>query len=281
MFKLLGAIGRFFRAILYTFAGDVSKWSEVWETSPSYIHAEYDDIEKGQKRSIGDTTDAVAQLLEVVSRKESTLERLTAEATELKQKQKGALNMAQGQMQKLKTAGKTDTQIKLDETVVKCLHYYDNFDTTIKAKEEEASRLEKELEKHHSDVAKYKSKLQIMHTELQKIKSERAETVADIEIAKQEKKVNDALLGLSDSGVDERRNRIQELRRKARSKADITSEMAGITQGDAEKEFLDYAAKTETESSFYNMLGLKEEQKLSPAPETAEAPATEQTKLPE
>lgn len=256
MFKLFGAIGKFFRAMLYTLAGDVSKWSEVWETSPGYVEAEYQDIIKEQKQSIGTTTDAVAGLMEITKGKELRLEQLTEQIEGLKRKRIGAQAKAKKRVQQLQKEGKSMEEIQTDADVLKCSGFYEDFTSSIANKEEEAAGLETEIDKHNADLAKYKTQLSRMHNELKKIKTEKHETKADLEIAKQEEAVNAAILGISESKTQERRQRIQELRRKRRAKADINAEMAGIANEDAEQEFLDFATKSEAQSDFFGKIGI-------------------------
>lgn len=260
MFKVFGAIGRLFRAILYTFAGDVSKWSEVWETSAGYIHAEYDDIEAEQKTDINQLTDAVAGLLDITRQKEERLTSLGNQIKDKQQKQVGARAKAEKRKQELLGQGKTVDQIKADATMQKCLDYFNSFSSDLKILENEASTLEKEIEGHHAKLAKYETRLQQAHKELQNIKTERHETVADIKLSQQEQKVNEAMLGISESKTGERRQRMQDLRRQNRAKADIQSRMAGIATEDAEQEFLEFAAQDEASSEFFDSLGLSEPQ---------------------
>jgi phage shock protein A len=109
---------------------------------------------------------------------------------------------------------------------------------------------------------------------LKNIEKERHETIADVEIAKAEQKVNNALTGISERGTDERRQRIQKNRRKQRARADISAEMAGVATEDVEAEFEEFAVSSEAQSEFFGMLGLEEEKKTETAP-------IEDTKLPE
>ena len=165
-------------------------------------------------------------------------------------------------------------EIQNDPTVLKCSGFFEDFSSSVKDKEEEAANLEQEIEKHNNDLARYKNQLSRMHAELKKIKAEKHETIADLEIAKQEEKVNAAILGISDSKTEERRNRIQELRRKRRAKADINAEMAGIANEDAEQEFLDFATKSEAQSDFFDSIGISDT-------EETQSETTEKTKIPE
>ena len=114
MFKLFGAIGRLFRAMIYTLVGDISKWSEVWETNPGYVEAEYDDIIKDQKRSINTTTDAVAGLMEITRGKEARLEQLTGQIEGLRRKQLGAQAKAKKRVEELQKQGKSMEEIQTD-----------------------------------------------------------------------------------------------------------------------------------------------------------------------
>ena len=268
MGKLFSSLGRFVRAVFYTFAGDVSKWSEVWEASSGYINSEYDEIEKEQKTDITELTDAVAGLMEIVGGKEQRLEVLSDRIEETKKKKSGAEAKARSQSATLAASGMSPENIKKDATIQKCMDYHNSFSEKLVALEEEAAILEKELEAHDASLNKYKVRLQKCHKELENIKTERHETTADIKLSQQEQKINATLLGLSESKTGERRNRIQEMRRKNRAKADIQTEMAGLATDDAEDEFLNFATETENSSEFFHMLGLDKA-----APAATEAPA--------
>ena len=277
MFKLFKAFGRFCRAILYSCAGDFSKWSEKFETNTGYVTAEYEDIQDDQVRSIKDTTDAVAGLMEIVGQKEHRLKTLTQQIGDLQKKQVGAKAKAKKTVDALQKAGKSMEEIQNDPTVLKCSGFFEDFSSSITNKEEEATNLEHEIEKHNGDLGRYKNQLSRMHAELKKIKAEKHETIADLEIAKQEEKVNAAILGISDSKTAERRGRIQELRRKRRAKADINAEMAGIANEDAEEEFLDFATKSEAQSDFFDSIGIADET----PPETESTETESGTRIPE
>jgi chromosome segregation ATPase len=266
----------------YTLMGDMSKWSEKYETSTGYVTAEYEDIVSDQRRSINDTTDAVAGLMEIVGQKEQRLEVLTKKSEDLKKKSVGAQARAKKTVAELQGQGKTMEQIQNDPTVLKCSGFFEDFQSSLRDAEEEAAILEGEIDKHNNDLARYKSQLQRMHSELKKIKAEKHETIADLEIAKQEEKVNAAILGISESKTQERRGRIQELRRKRRAKADINAEMAGIANEDAEAEFLEFATQSEAQSDFFSSIGIENEYDANlKSTDTPESESNEGTKIPE
>jgi len=273
--KIFSAFGRLIRAMIYTLLGDVSKWSEVWESSSSYIHAEYDDIKKEQIGSIESTTDAVSGLMELTAQKEARLEKLSKDIESYSRKKAGAKAKADKQVQKMKNSGASVESIKNDPTVMKCLEFYDNFRSTLEAKEEEAEIITSEIEKHQASLVKYKLQLQKMHTELKNIDQEKHETIADMEIAKAEQKVSNTLLGLSQSKTDERRQRIQSLRRKNRARADIKAEIAGVATEDVEAEFEEFAASSEAQDEFFDLIGLEEK---TPAEATQDE---EESRIPE
>ena len=268
MFKLFGSIGRFFRAILYTLAGDVSKWSEVWEKSTGYIHSEYDDIEKEQKSSINDLTEAVAGLLDLKKEKENQLESYTNKIEDKERKQAGAIHKAESIKKDLLSQGKSVEEIKTNPELQKALDWYNSFAQDLEQLREDAEFAENEISKFENNLAKYETKLQQAHRELKKIRSERHETIADIQLAKQEEKINATMLGISESKTGERRQRIQTLRRKQRNVADVNSRMSGLATQDAEDEFLQFANQREASSDFFDQIGLESESQES----TSESP---------
>lgn len=268
MFKLFGAIGKFFRAILYTLAGDLSKWTEVWESSTGYIHAEYDDIEKESKKDIKEYEEAIAGIMDLQQTKENKYENLESEIEDLESKLAGAKAKAKSQIQKLQSQGVVDSELlQNDSEVLRCLEWAEKFQNELNEKREDFITLEAELAEYEKQMAHYERKLKEMHSEHKKLREERHETIADMKITKQEQKVSDMLNGISQSKTGERRQRIQELRRKNKNKAKISSKIAGISQSDVENEFADFAVSSKTKDDFFSDLGIGNSDSIVSEPE--------------
>lgn len=278
MFKVFGAIGRFFRAILYSFAGDVSKWSELWESKTGYIQAEYEDIEKGVIKDANDTADAYAEYKVVIDEKEDRLKKLTVAVGDQKKKMAGAQAAAQKRVKLLQSQGKAGPEIQQDAEVQRCLEWYENFKSTAEAKEEDADSLEADIETDQSKLQKMKRFLERTQSELQKVKQEKSETIADHRMSDAEERVASMLTGIGQNDNTERRARMQQLRRKRKAKSEAMADLAGVATGDAEEEFLSHAASTEATSEFFDKLGIAETTEESGVPQGSPA---DRTQIPE
>lgn len=259
------SILRFFRAVGYTLIGNVSYWSANWESSPAFINAEYDDIEAKSSKDVDQTIEAVSQLQTIVLEKEDRLGTLSKEVADLRRKLDGTKAKAGARTKELQAQGKTAEQIKTDDTVIKCLEWYENFKSTLAAKEEEANAIEKDLNRLHSQQAQYERRLQKMVADHKSLKEERNATIADVQMAKQQEKLDNALLGLKQSGAAERRKQMQDMRKGIRAKADTKSRVAGVVQEDVEAEFLEFATKSEASSEFFDQIGLDDKKETSSA----------------
>lgn len=268
MFKVFGAIGRFFRAVLYTFAGNVSYWSQIWESNASFIDAEYDDFEKEGKQNINQLTNAVAEILGLVKEKEDRQDIVTDKIADLKEKLTGAKAAGEKRANLLKQQGKTIEEIKLDPEIIRFNGWNHDFTTTLATLQEEEATIKKELETYQTSLSRYKVKLELAHAELKKIKVERIETKADLAAAESARRVNEALLGIGESKSAERRQRIQENRRKTTNRAAVQGELAGIATHNAEDEFLKYARENESSGDFFEAIGLGDtkEEKVTQEP---------------
>lgn len=269
------AIGRFLRAMMYTFVGDINKWSEVWESKPAFIQAEYDNIIRDHKSSISEVENALAGIMALAFEKEERAKKLAADIDKYQKMKRGAAAKAKKVVKQLQDEGKSQEEVKTNLEYVKCSDAHSDFTSTLASKEEEVAEIEKELERYEKQLQKHKASLQRMVRELKNIKSEKHETVADMVIAQQEQRVNKLLAGISDSKTGEARERMQELRRKAKAKAEISSELAGTDAQVEEDEFLEYARTSEASSEFDDMFF------ESPETESSSSEAGSKTQIPE
>jgi chromosome segregation ATPase len=270
------AIGRFFRAILYSLTGNFDYWAEVWEGTPAAISAKYDAIEREHTVRIQEVKKAVASIMGIQSGKQQRLKSLSVELEKFGRLLSGAMALAQKRVQILQSEGKTPEQIQGDTEYLKCKSAFSDFSSTLEAKKEESSRLHQEVDQHERQLADYEASLQSMVRELQTIRQEKHETVADVQIAKQEKEANDLLAGISQSRTSEERLQMQQMRQRIKSEAGISRKLAGIESQKTEQEFLNYAIANDSGNEFDRIMGL--------APKIAlpnEQVASETTKVPD
>ena len=168
----------------------------------------------------------------------------------------GALAMGQKRAQLLKSQGKADADIQTDADYLRCSGGFKDAASTMQSKKDEANRLHGELEEHAKQITGYEVTLQGMVRDLGKIKEQKDSTVADVEIAKQERDANDILAGISKSKSGDTLQRLEDMRRRITSEAKISQKLAGIDAKQSEDEFLKYALDTNANSEFDRLAGI-------------------------
>jgi len=255
MFK---AFGRLIRAILYTLTGNFDYWSQVWESSPTAIRAQFDAVETEHRTRIQEVKRAVAGIMSVQLKKQDRLAELDQDVAKQEKIMAGALAMGQKRAQLLKSQGKSDAEIQVDADYLRCSGGFKDATSTLSSKKTEASRLHDELEESAKQLTGYEVTMQGMIRELGKIKEQKDATVADVEIAKQEKEANDIISGISQSRSGETLQRLQDMRRRITSEAKISQKLAGVEAKQSEDEFLKYALDTNASNEFDRLAGISQ-----------------------
>lgn len=252
---MFAAIGRLFKAMMYAFTGRFDKMTEVWNSKGVVIRATYDGIENKHRARIGETKNAVAGLMRFKVQKERRLEEVGNDLEKYGKLMRGAQSKAQHRADALGGAENIEV-IRGDAAYMTCLNAFKDFKSTSEAKQSEAASLEEELTSMEEKLDEYKVMLQDMMRELGNIRREKEETVADVEIAKQQREVADLMTGISTDKTSEDRRRLQELRGKIKADADISQQLAGIDEKKAEKDFMAFAEADVANDEFESLLGL-------------------------
>jgi chromosome segregation ATPase len=255
--RMFKALGRLFKAIIYTFTFQFNKLAELWGSSPGAIAASYDSIKSKHQASIQQVKTAVASIMALQEKKKKRLEVLAGDVERHRQLIAGAQAKAKKVVALLQAAGATQEVIKTNADYVKCSAAFKDFSSTLVAKEQEAQTLTEEIEEAEAQLADYKAQLDSMVRDLKKIDQEKHETIADVEISRQQQEANDLIAGISRNNSAEERLRLQEMRNRLKAEAKISRELAGVNADRAEQEFLDYAITSEASSEFDRLMGLE------------------------
>ena len=89
-----------------------------------------------------------------------------------------------------------------------------------------------------------------MTRDLKKIQEEQSEAVADLISSRETEEIADMLSGISKDGTNQELVRMREVRQKAKSRAEISQELAGTDANSQENEFLEAARSSETSDEF-------------------------------
>ena len=244
------AIGRLFKSIWYMLTGRAHEMSDKIMENPEAVRGAYEDIIKDKKENIQRYKGAVGQLMALLKQKQVSVQELTQEITRLEDLKKGALAKAKQVANDLQSQGVSPEEIKTDVDYTKCVAAYNDFSSTLTEKEARIGELEEDIQRAQQDIDGHKVQLETLTRDLKKIQEEQSEAVADLISARETEEIADMLSGISKDGTNQELVRMREVRQKAKSRAEISQELAGTDANSQENEFLEAARSSETSDEF-------------------------------
>ena len=268
---MIGAMGRWIKAIGYLLTGRIDSARKVLDQNPHVVRAKYDAIVRDKVGQIHIYKQAVAGLIAQQENKMAKVKSLSEEVANLERLKAGALAKAKQTVEALTKAGQAKEEVQTNEDYKKCLAAFNDFSSTLKEKQEHITELEKDIAGYSKNIGDHKVQLQQLLRDVEKIKAESSDAVADVITSKQERDLADMLSGIAQDGSAEELQRMRQMRQELKAEARISKEMAGTDTKAQEAEFLDYARKTAASSEFDALVGLasKPETKTA-APKTQE-----------
>ena len=244
------AIGRLFKSIWYMLTGRAHELSDKIMENPEAVRGAYEDIIKDKKENIQRYKGAVGQLMALLKQKQVSVQELTQEITRLEDLKKGALAKAKQVANDLQSQGISPEEIKTDVDYTKCVAAYNDFSSTLTEKEARIVELEEDIQRAQQDIDGHKVQLETLTRDLKKIQEEQSEAVADLISSRETEEIADMLSGISKDGTNQELVRMREVRQKAKSRAEISQELAGTDANSQENEFLEAARSSETSDEF-------------------------------
>ena len=244
------AIGRLFKSIWYMLTGRAHELSDKIMENPEAVRGAYEDIIKDKKENIQRYKGAVGQLMALLKQKQVSVQELTQEITRLEDLKKGALAKAKQVANDLQSQGVSPEEIKTDVDYTKCVAAYNDFSSTLTEKEARIGELEEDIQRAQQDIDGHKVQLETLTRDLKKIQEEQSEAVADLISSRETEEIADMLSGISKDGTNQELVRMREVRQKAKSRAEISQELAGTDANSQENEFLEAARSSETSDEF-------------------------------
>jgi phage shock protein A len=263
MFK---AIGRYFRALGYLLTGRIGKATDVLNTNPAVISANYDRIIEEKRKRLNQYKDAVSAMIAQEESKKEKLRTVTEEISKLEKLKAGAAAKAKSLVDKYNGDA---TAVKNDPEYLKCQAAFKDFSSTLAEKTQRAHELDEDLKALVNNVTGHKNQITSLMRELDKIKEEKHDAVADVLSANEEKQIADMVTGISNDRTSEELREMREVRQKAAANARISRELAGTDSKRAETEFLEYAQTSQTDDEFDQLIGIaaKKETAATNAPD--------------
>lgn len=254
--SVAGAISRWFKALGYLLTGRLDAARETLETNPHAVRAKYDEIIREKIKRLQQYKNAVATLVAQEERRLSTVNELSAEVARLENLKAGAAAKAKEIVEAQTTAGRNSDEVRQDPEYQRCLSAYNDFSSTVAEKQARIGELEESITESQKTVAEHKTQLQELLREINKIKTEAAETVADVITAREQKEISDLLSGIADDKTAEKLQSMRELRQKVKAESRISRELSEADIKHQEREFMEYARKTEASTEFDALIGL-------------------------
>jgi hypothetical protein len=253
---MIGAIGRWIKAVGYLMTGRIDSARKVLDQNPHVVRAKYDAIITDKVGQIHTYKQAVASLIAQQENKMAKVKTLSEETGNLERLKAGALAKAKQVVDQLTKSGKSPDEVKANEDYMKCLAAYNDFSSTLKEKQDHIAELEKDIAGYGKTIGDHKVQLQQLLRDVDKIRAESSDAVADVITSKQERDLADMLSGISKDGSAEELQRLRQMRQELKAEARISKEMAGTDTKAQEAEFLDYARRTSASSEFDSLVGL-------------------------
>jgi len=250
------AMARYFRALGYLITGRIDAARTTLNTNPNVVRATYDHVIEDKKSRIQQYKDAVAGMIAQEEKKKAELKRQTDEVARLQKLKEGAAAMARKVVDRHN--GNVEA-VKNDPEYIKCQAAFKDFSSTLEEKEARCAELEEDIKTLQNSIGGHKTQLQSLLRDLERISQEKHETVADLLTAREERELSDMIAGISEDRTSRELEDLRDLRQKARAQARVAREMAGIDTRRQEEEFLEYAAKSQTDTEFDRLIGLAKE----------------------
>lgn len=272
---MFGAIGRWLRAIGYLMIGNFDAATKEISKNPTVMKARFEEIIREKKRTAQKLIDAVSTIIGIQEEKKAKYEDTIRDIKKKTMLRDGAGAAGRTRVQTLQRAGKTPDEIKIDPEVVKCSAAFGDFSSTLE-------QLDQRARDYHTDIVRYdeplkgnKLRLVRLQREIDDLKGEAASTVAEVISALEERKISEAIAGISDKGYAAELEDLRTIARETKAAARVTRELAGTDTAVQEEEFLKYARENVANADFLKVVGLSE-------PTVAAAPEKETaSKLPE
>ncbi len=270
---MFGAIGRLIKAIFYAITFQFDKATNALRQKEAVIRATYANLEEKDAARIQQAKTAVAGLMRFRAQKEVRMKELvksedrTRPGIEMLQRlMAGAAEKAKQRIAQLNAKGiNVVEQYRADPQYMECQKAFQDFSTTLKAKQDEVSSLDQELTAMEQGIAEHKVMLQQMLRDHDKLRQEGEETAADVAMAKQKREVADMLTGIASDETSKERQSMQVMRQQLKAEADISQHLAGMDTTRAAQDFLTYAETTKSNDEFESLLGIA--QKAEPVKE--------------
>ena len=243
------AIVRFFRTIGYLLSGKIDKTTDKIAVDASVVRAEYKEVIDRKNERVIEMRDAVAGLLSINNRKKSKLEDLVKQIEELERRKAGSIAFA-----KKVAENREKEEVKLDPHYLKAVAALKDYSSTLEEKESHRVDLESDIESNIRKIQVNKQQLLNAKRELGKLRQERHEAAHELAMAKSERAASEALAGISSDDTSDQLRSLRERVSNAKSRAEITSELAGVSSSVEDMEFLNMAEEAQAQEEMDGLI---------------------------
>lgn len=269
------AVGRFFRGLIRVCTFGIIKLAEPMENSPAMMGLQYDEIIEKKAKAAQGLKNAIGSLIGQQEICQDKSNKIYEEINDLKDEKAGYLALAQERIKKLMDGGMSQADALSDAEVRQYQGAFNDAASSLEAKEKHVQDLELQIKEMQESIDNYVIQGQEMAREVEQLRSEKHETVADVHIAQNIDRINEALAGISTKGADDQlanlRRRGAELKGRAKASRRIAK-----TDVEAQRLKAKQAAKQQVSSKeFLAGLNLDKEAASETPPETETGPKTQ------
>lgn len=258
---------RYLRALGYLFTGRIAKARQALMENEHVMAATYDkSIDRNENR-LKTVTTAVAELMTIKNQRIADIKSLAKQEDEFEEITEGAKAMMQKRINQLRADGKSKEEITSDPEFMRHQAAFETNSAKLEDCRTRISDKQADLKNREGQIATYKIELQNMQRAAESLKEEKHEAIADVQIARQQEEINGVLAGIATDTTDSDLAEARAARNRAKSRAEVVTELAGNNARVADSEYKAAAKTGRANSQLDSMLDWGDEDKadLEPA----------------
>lgn len=235
-------------------------WAKLWgmfgfaadrmAQDPHVMASTYDDAIATKGDRYKKVRGALARIITIQEERMAQIKVLNDQAERMTKVKNAAVGKAK------ELAAKSEGDIKSNPEYLKHMAAFNDASAKLNEATDQIKGREKEIEALKVQIAQYKVQLQQMERSQNDLRLEKEEALADVQIAKETKAVNDVMSGLTEDNIDKDLKSVRDARKNLRNEAKIAQELGGNSASLLEDEYLNYAESSQAASEFDALIGL-------------------------
>jgi len=244
---------RFVKSIGYFLIGKIDRKRSKVSRTPDAIRGGFNEVIRNESKLCVQYIDSTGEKIKSKERKVVRLQTYLKSLEDLREKQHGALSLAQKRAKELET--KDPAVLEQDERYTKLRNIYSEKDSLITNLESTIAELEADIKDDERDIEEHKTRIGEMRNNLINLAAERDDTVATVLAAEADRKVNEAFANLpSDNKNTELLQHLREVRESAKASSQVVRELAEIDANSIDEELVKEGRSSVSDNRFDELI---------------------------